>query len=85
MSEIKDIIPLVLEMSEDRRIPRNIRAKIAEAAEILQKEEETDSVKLSTVTSLLEEASNDPNIAAFSRTEIWNLVSMLESIQRENE
>ena len=85
MGDIKDVIPLICEMSEDRRIPRNIRAMIKDAADALQKEDESDVVKLSTAINLLEESSNDPNIAAFSRTEIWNAVSMLESLQSDLE
>ena len=85
MGDIKDIIPLILEMSEDRRIPRNIRAMIKEAADALQDENESDTVKLSTAIALLDESSNDSNIAPFSRTEIWNLVSMLEALQRDLE
>ena len=83
MSNLNDILIAIEELSEDRRVPRNIRATVKEAVDILKDENESDTVKLSTAIGLLDEACNDPNIAPFTRTEIWNIVSALESIQSE--
>ena len=85
MSNLDDIVEAIEELSEDRRVPRNIRAVIKDSLETLKSKDESDIVKLSTAISMLDEACNDPNIAPFTRTEIWNIVSTLESIQSELE
>ena len=44
-------------------------------------EEEEDTIKASTVISILDEISNDPNIPIHARTLIWNVLSELESVR----
>ena len=83
MGKLEDIIEFIQELSEDRRVPRNIRALIQESVDILNDEKQNISVKLSTAISLLDEASNDPNIPSHTRTQIWNIVGMLEALQSE--
>lgn len=85
MERVEEVIEVVEEVSEDRRIPRNVRAKIKEASEALKNEKETIKTRITTAITILDEASTDPNLQQFSRTEIWNVVSMLESLLRELE
>ncbi len=85
MDKLEDITEFIEELSEDRRVPRNIRALIQEAVDALNDKKQDTTVKLSTAISLLDEASNDPNIPSHTRTQIWNLVGMLESLQAEQD
>jgi len=77
----EDIQELLQQVSEDRTVPRNIRTKVDECVEILNDEKKEKTIKINTVTSILDEASNDPNIPTYTRTQIWNIVSALESKQ----
>lgn len=61
-------------------VPRNIRRAAEESNEILQNEEEDVTIRASTVISILDEISNDPNIPIHARTLIWEILSELESI-----
>jgi len=72
-------IELIQQVSEDRTVPRNIRQICTESIEILKDPKESSDVKINTVTSMLDQVSNDPNIPMYTRTQIWNIVSMLES------
>jgi hypothetical protein len=65
---------------EDTSVPRNIRRAAEESKDILAKEDEDPTVRASTVISILDEISNDPNIPIHARTLIWNILSELESI-----
>lgn len=65
---------------EDTSVPRNIRRAAEESNEILQNEEEDVTIRASTVISILDEISNDPNIPIHARTLIWEILSELESI-----
>jgi hypothetical protein len=65
---------------EDTSVPRNIRRAAEESKDILAKDDEDPTVRASTVISILDEISNDPNIPIHARTLIWNVLSELESI-----
>ena len=66
---------------EDTSIPRNIRRAAEESKDILAKDDEEPTIRASTVISILDEISNDPNIPIHARTLIWNVLSELESVR----
>lgn len=78
----EDIMAMLQQVSEDRTVPRNIRDKILESIEVLKKDKEPVDLRINAVISNLDEVSNDPNIPMYTRTQIWNIVSMLESRQK---
>ncbi|MCK4532040.1 MAG: UPF0147 family protein, partial [Candidatus Aenigmarchaeota archaeon] len=45
-------------------------------------EKESENVRISTVISVLDESSNDPNISLYARTKIWDVVSKLEELNK---
>ncbi|MBW3015221.1 UPF0147 family protein [Candidatus Woesearchaeota archaeon] len=80
MSEDLDaIIDLMQDLSEDPTVPRNIKNKILELIETLKEDVEL-SIKINKVLSELDEISDDSNLQAFTRTQLWNIVSMLEKL-----
>ena len=78
MQNLDTIIKLLTEIAEDRTVPRNIRTAVEDAKKNLEENEKELDVKLSTAISILDEITNDPNIPGYTRTQIWNVVSMLE-------
>jgi uncharacterized protein len=66
---------------EDTSVPRNIRRAAEESRDILSKDGDDPTVSASTVMSILDEISNDPNIPIHARTLIWNVLSELESVR----
>ncbi|BAM70528.1 MULTISPECIES: UPF0147 family protein [Methanothermobacter] len=66
---------------EDNSVPRNIRRAAEESNEILNNPDEDSTVRASTVISILDEISNDPNIPIHARTLVWEILSELESIR----
>ncbi|MCD6477333.1 MAG: UPF0147 family protein [Candidatus Aenigmarchaeota archaeon] len=79
----ENIIELIQEIAEDRTVPRNIREKCNEAIEILKDESQEKDVRINAVTGLLDEISNDTNIPMYTRTQIWNIASLLEAAKKE--
>lgn len=75
--EMDDISKLLDEVSDDRTVPRNIRNLIQEAKNHLNGKQELP-VRINAAISILDEVSNDSNIPIYTRTQIWNIVSMLE-------
>ena len=75
--EMDEINRLLDEINEDRTVPRNIRNLVQEAKNNLNGKQELP-VRINSAISILDEDSNDSNIPIYSRTQIWNIVSMLE-------
>jgi len=78
----ENIITIIQQVANDRSVPRNIRTKCEESVKILQNNKEDLAIRVNTVISSMDEVSNDPNIPTYTRTQIWNIVSLLESMQK---
>jgi hypothetical protein len=76
------VIPFIEQVANDRSVPRNIRSKCEEAVKILNDEKQEVGIRINTVISTMDDISNDPNIPTYTRTQIWNIVSALESMQK---
>lgn len=85
--EIKDQIDYTTELMEsimeDTSVPRNIRKTIEEAKEKLSIEEKDMNVNITSAIYLMDDISNDINMPAHTRTEIWTIISELESIREK--
>jgi uncharacterized protein len=80
---IESINNLMDEISEDRTVPRNIRTLVQQAKGDLNNEKNDWAVRINAAVSILDEVSNDPNIPTYSRTQIWNIVSLLEVLNED--
>jgi uncharacterized protein (UPF0147 family) len=69
-------------LQEDSSAPRSVREKLGQMITYL-KQPIDDNTKISTVLMKLEDFSNDVNIPAFVRTQIYSISGMLEAIERE--
>jgi len=82
MGKLEKAIGLLEEILNDRGVPRNIKNSIEETLESIRGQEESEEVKISTLVSVLDESSNDPNISLSARTKIWDIVSKLEELNK---
>ena len=78
----EQVIPLIQQIANDRTVPRNIRTRCEESIKILQNDKDELSIRVNSVVSTMDEIANDPNIPMYTRTQVWNIVSLLESIQK---
>jgi hypothetical protein len=70
------------EIMEDTAVPRNIRKAIEEAMQRISCDNNLD-VNISTAIYLMQDISNDINMPAHTRTEIWQIISELEAIREK--
>ena len=78
MDNIKEILDLLLQLEQDITIPRNIRTKIKTTLELL--DENTDiAIRVDKSLQELDEIVEDPNVPSYARTQIWNVMSLIES------
>lgn len=76
---MEDIIEALQELQEDGSVPRNIKNKIASTLKVLQEEGE-NKIKISRALSELEEVTEDANMQSYTRMQLLNVVSLLESV-----
>ncbi len=79
MEQVETILQAITEMQEDNTVPKNIKTKLSAIALTLQKGSDV-SIKVNKALDDLEEISDDVNLQPYTRTQIWNLVSLLETI-----
>ncbi|MBD3208877.1 UPF0147 family protein [Candidatus Woesearchaeota archaeon] len=78
--ETQEVVALLEELQQDNTVPRNVKIKLQEMQQQLQSDNGELSLKINRILSEVEEIANDINLPMFIRTQIWNLTSMLESI-----
>lgn len=76
---VQQIIDSIKELNEDHTVPRNIKIKFERVMKAL--EEDADiSIRVDKAQQELDEISDDSNLQAYTRTQIWNVVSLLEKL-----
>ena len=82
-NKLDDAKMLLNQIIGDHSIPKNIRRAARKATETLENEEDPPTVRANGAISVLDEISQDPNCPVYSRTKIWQIVSILETIREE--
>jgi len=77
--QIKKAIDALNELKDDNTVPKNIKQKIDEIVGDLSGELEV-SIKVNKALNMLDEISDNNNIQPYTRTQLWNVVSLLESV-----
>lgn len=79
-AQIKDVIEVLEELEQDATVPRNIKDKIKTTIKVLK---DNSDIKISVNKALheLDDIADDSNLQPYTRTQIWNIVSLLEKIE----
>ncbi|MBI4181521.1 MAG: UPF0147 family protein [Candidatus Aenigmarchaeota archaeon] len=75
--EREDIVDLVKGILTDGGVPRRIKEELEQSLLTLNASVDANA-RVSSILSILDEASNNPNLSLGARTHIWNIVSTLE-------
>ena len=79
LERFTQILEALGELREDRAVPRNVRSQLERAVAALSCAED-HKLKISKAMEELDEIIDDPNMQPYTRTQIWNIVSMLEQV-----
>lgn len=79
MERLQQIINALTELSGDNTVPRNVKNQLARAIAVLNSDEE-HRIKVSKALEELDEVIDDPNMQPYTRTQLWNIVSLLETV-----
>lgn len=76
---LDDIIDLLNNLKQDSGVPKNVKTKINQIIDILIGDDD-ESIMVDKVMHIFEGLNDDSNIDTFTRTQLWNIVSMLEAL-----
>jgi len=75
--DIKGVIAELKELLEDASVPKNVKESIERVIKTLEENGDL-SIRVNKALNDLDEIADDINMQAYTRTQIWNIVSMLE-------
>ncbi|MDO8538081.1 MAG: UPF0147 family protein [archaeon] len=81
--EVGTIAELMEAVMADSGVPRNIRRAVEEAKYKITGNGEELGVSISSAIYSLDDISNDINMPSHTRTEIWTIISELESLKEK--
>lgn len=79
--KVNQAMAILNRVAEDNTTPRNIRRTAKEASDMLMDESLSLAARAANVIDLLDQISQDPNMPMYTRTRIWNVISILEGIR----
>ena len=79
--KLSQAIQVLTLIADDNTTPRNIRRTAKNASEMLVDESISIAARAANAIAVLEDISQDPNMPMYSRTRIWNAISVLEGIR----
>lgn len=81
MQKLNQAMAILNRVAEDHTTPRNIRRTAKQASDILLDESLSLAARAANAIDLLDQISQDPNMPMYTRTRLWNVISVLEGIR----
>jgi uncharacterized protein (UPF0147 family) len=83
MESLERAVSLMKEIIEDTYVPKNIRDTCKKALDRLGNQKEKIHIRIGAAICMLDELSQDPNLPYNTRTQIWEVASLLETASGE--
>ena len=79
-AKIRQVNEMIDMLINDSTVPKNIRKTLSDAQSRLKTGEEIN-VRVSAAVYLIESISEDINMPSHARTQLWSIISALESLK----
>ena len=80
---VNTVVGILSQMQEDSSVPKNIRDRIRLTISILTDCDSENDIKCDRSLQALDDIASDPGIPVYVRTQIWNILSILEAKRPE--
>jgi len=80
MEALNEAISILEELHEDTLLPKNVRVQIEQIIKDLQDESAEIAIRRDRALATIEELSLDTTLEAYTRTQLFYIVSLLESL-----
>ena len=77
--KVRGVIDALKELEGDSSLPKNVKTKVASIIKILEEKGEV-SMKVSRALHELESLADDSTTPSFTRTQLFNITSMLDVV-----
>jgi len=77
----QNVVQILESIANDTSTPRNIRKVAKQASDELFSEKYNPAVRAANSIEMVEEIISDPNMPSFTRTQLWMVISILETIR----
>jgi len=81
VQKINQAMAILTRVADDNTTPRNIRRTAKQASDMLLDESLSLAARAANAIDVLDQISQDPNMPMYTRTRIWNVISVLEGIR----
>ena len=81
MKKTSQAMSILNMVADDNTTPRNIRRTAKQASDLLVDESLSLAARAANAIDILDQISQDPNMPMYTRTRIWNVISVLEGIR----
>ncbi|QQG39065.1 MAG: UPF0147 family protein [Candidatus Woesearchaeota archaeon] len=81
--KLNEIVDALSAINNDPAVPKSVREKVKNSIETLNQENLDLAVKINKSLQELEEITENQGIPAYTKTQIWGAVSLLESVPVE--
>lgn len=75
-----DLLESLSQLEQDASVPKNVKLKLQNAIVVLKEDGKDIKIKANKALQHLDDISDDSNLPSYIRPQIWNIVSLLESI-----
>ncbi len=76
----KEVLEILNTINGDSTVPRNVKIKIQEVGLILKSNSENIALQINKVMQEIDDLSEENNLPDYTRTQLWNIASLLETI-----
>jgi uncharacterized protein (UPF0147 family) len=81
VQKLNQAMAVLTRVADDNTTPRNIRRTAKQASDMLLDEKLSLAARAANAIDVLDQISQDPNMPMYTRTRIWNVISVLEGIR----
>jgi uncharacterized protein (UPF0147 family) len=81
IQKLNQAMAILNRVAEDNTTPRNIRRTAKQASDMLLDENLSLGARAANAIDMLDNISQDPNMPMYTRTRLWNVISVLEGIR----
>lgn len=81
VQKLNQAMSVLSRVADDNTTPRNIRRTAKQAGDMLLDESLSMAARAANAIDVLDQISQDPNMPMYTRTRIWNIISVLEGIR----
>jgi uncharacterized protein (UPF0147 family) len=83
MAKVSDVEEIIKQINSDFSASNSTKERMKKISKIIKDDSKELAIRTNTCINEVEEMINDPNIDSYLRTQLWNLVSILEIVEED--